>query len=184
MQIVNTSDMPACAKILYESKRTKMFSFEWISKFKADMVEVGADIGILVTETMPKDMNRLGMMEGVWVCSFSEFKSLCEVMRSTAIDIAYASKRSENRSSKMGMLYNYLTSNEFKMQVESVVMSFVSLQENLNKEKRSMERIWKERQKQIEIAQSNAISMHTNIRTIAGQDVIEGIKILELGYDD
>ncbi len=105
-------------------------------------------------------------------------------MRSTAIDIAYASKRSENRSSKMGMLYNYLTSNEFKMQVESVVMSFVSLQENLNKEKRSMERIWKERQKQIEIAQSNAISMHTNIRTIAGQDVIEGIKILELGYDD
>lgn len=184
LQIVNAPNLPSCARILYESKRTKSFSSEWIAKFKADMIEAGADAGILVTETMPKDMDRLGIIDGVWVCSFAEFKSLCEVMRESVINIAFASKRSQNATSKMGMLYNYLTSNEFKMQVESIISSFVNLQANLDKERRAMERVWKERQKQIEIAQSNAISMHASIRAIAGNDAIEGIEILELPYDE
>lgn len=184
LQVVNTINMPSCAKILYESKRTKSFSSEWIGKFKADMIEAGADAGILVTEVMPKEMDRLGIVDGVWICSFSEFKGLCEVMRESVINLSYASKKSQNTTSKMGMLYNYLTSNEFKMQVESIISSFVNLQTNLDKEKRAMERIWKERQKQIEIAQSNAISMHSSIRAIAGNDAIEGIKILELPYED
>ncbi|QKF64210.1 DUF2130 domain-containing protein [Campylobacter corcagiensis] len=184
LQIVNAPNLPSCARILYESKRTKSFSSEWIAKFKADMIEAGADAGILVTETMPKDMDRLGIIDGVWVCSFAEFKSLCEVMRESVINIAFASKRSQNATSKMGMLYNYLTSNEFKMQVESIISSFVNLQANLDRERRSMERVWKERQKQIEIAQTNAISMHASIRAIAGNDAIEGIEILELPYDE
>lgn len=184
LQIVNAPNLPSCAKILYESKRTKAFSSEWIAKFKADMIEAGADAGILVTETMPKDMDRLGMIDGIWVCSFTEFKGLCEVMRESVINIAFASQKSKNATSKMGMLYNYLTSNEFKMQVESIITSFVNLQENLNREKRAMEKVWKDRQKQIEIAQTNAISMHTSIRAIAGNDAISGIEILELPYDD
>ncbi|MBK7669414.1 MAG: DUF2130 domain-containing protein [Sphingobacteriaceae bacterium] len=85
LQIVNTREKHNCGTIYYESKRTKDFQQGWIEKFKADMREKGATIGILVTEAFPKDMERMGQREGVWICSFEEFKGLCFVLRETVI---------------------------------------------------------------------------------------------------
>jgi hypothetical protein len=179
IQTVNTYAQQNCGKIYYESKRTKDFQGSWIEKFKADMREKGADIGVLVTEAMPSDMERMGMRDGVWVCSYEEFKGLCNVLRESLIQVSTALGSQVNKGDKMQLLYDYLTSNSFRMQVEAIVEGFTSMKTALESEKRAMQRIWKEREKQIEKVINNTIDMHASIRGIAG-NAIQAVKALEL----
>jgi hypothetical protein len=179
IQIVNTRSDQNCGKIYYESKRTKDFQPGWIAKFKADMREKGADIGVLVTEAMPAELQRMGMKDGVYVCTYEEFKGLSGVLRESVIQVHAALGSQVNRGDKMHMLYDFLTSNNFRMQVEAIVEGFTSMKNGLETEKRSMQRIWKEREKQIEKVIMNTIDMHASIRGIAG-NAIQSVKALEL----
>ena len=104
LQIVNTRSRKNCGKIYYESKRTKDFQPSWIEKFKKDIRDKGADIGVLVTQSMPSDMERMGSKDGIWVCTFEEFKSLCAVLRQSVIRISEAVEIQENKGDKMAML--------------------------------------------------------------------------------
>ena len=182
MQIVNTREAQNCGKIYYESKRTKNFSNEWIEKFKADMRTSGADVGVLVSEARPKELERMGLVDGVWVCNYEEFKALCFVLRQGVVELNFARISAQNRSNKMEMLYSYLVSNEFKMRIEAIVEGFSAMSEELEREKNAMKRIWKSREKQIEKVRDNAIEMFGSIKGIAGNAIGE-IKTLELGFD-
>lgn len=183
LQVVHTREIQNCGKIYYESKRTKEFSNIWIDKFKADMRDKGADIGVLVTEAYPKGFDRMGLLDGVWICSFDEFKGLVSVLREQIIKIHLAMRSQENRDDKMSLLYGYLTSNEFRMQVEAIVEGFTQMQIDLDSEKRAMARIWKQREKQIEKVTDNTIGMYSSIKGIAG-NAIASIQNLELPYSD
>ena len=183
IQTVNTFAQQNCGKIYYESKRTKDFQGSWIEKFKADMREKAADIGVLVTEAMPSDMERMGLRDGVWVCSYEEFKGLSGVLRESIIQVSTALGSQVNKGDKMQLLYDYLTSNSFRMQVEAIVEGFTSMKTALESEKRAMQRIWKEREKQIDKVINNTIDMHASIRGIAG-NAIQAVKALELPGED
>lgn len=182
IQIVNTRTRQNCGKIYYESKRTKDFQPSWIEKFKADMRDKGANIGVLVTEAMPSDFDRMGMKDGVWICTYEEFKALCAVLRETIIKLSSAISSQENKGDKMSMLYDFLTSNEFRMQIEAIVEGFSAMKTALESEKRSMQRIWKEREKQIDKVVTNTIDMYGSIKGIAG-NAIQSVKALELPED-
>ena len=183
IQTVNTFAQQNCGKIYYESKRTKDFQGSWIEKFKADMREKAADIGVLVTEAMPSDMERMGLRDGIWVCTYEEFKGLSGVLRESIIQISTALGSQVNKGDKMQLLYDYLTSNSFRMQVEAIVEGFSSMKTALESEKRAMQRIWKEREKQIDKVINNTIDMHASIRGIAG-NAIQAVKALELPGED
>lgn len=177
--IINTKAKENCGSIYYESKRTKDFGKGWIEKFKNDIREHGANIGILVTDVMPPGMDRMGLREGVWVCSYEEFKGLCFVMREhiTALDLAISSQ--ENKGEKMAMLYDYLTSNEFRLQVEGIIEGYTQMQTDLETEKRSIMGHWKKREKQLKKVLNNTNFMYNSLRGIAG-NAIQTIKVLEL----
>jgi hypothetical protein len=179
IHIVNTRSRQNCGKVYYESKRTKDFHPSWIEKFKADMRDKGADVGVLVTEAMPPGMERMGLHDGVWVCTFNEFKGLCSVLRESVIQISAALLSQENKGEKMYLLYDFLTGNTFRMQVEAIVEGFTSLKTALDSEKRSMQRIWKEREKQIEKVITNTIDMYASVKGIAGS-AVQPVKALEL----
>ena len=183
IQTVHTREIQNCGKIYYESKRTKDFQKSWIEKFKADMREKGADIGVLVTEVLPKELDRMGLIDGVWICTYEEFKGLSSVLRESIIKINQAKKSEENKTDKMSLLYDYLTSTEFKMQIEAIVEGFTQMQSDLDSEKRSMQRIWKQREKQIEKVLDNTIGMYGSIKGIAGNS-IGNVKALELPYTE
>lgn len=170
-QIIIADDFSKCGKILYESKRTQSFGGDWIEKFKKDMTEAKADAGILVTKTLPKGVSNINFIEGVWVCSFSDFKWLCEVVRQNLIEINYVKKAGQNVETKMGLVYNYLISNEFRAQMENIVHAFIDLQDSLTKEQNAMKKIWKSRELSIEKARDNAIAMHAKLRNIAGAEI-------------
>jgi hypothetical protein len=183
LQTVHTRTSQNCGSIYYESKRTKSFQPSWIEKFKTDIREKNANIGVLVTEVMPQDMDRLGLKEGVWICSFEEFKGLCAVLRESIIQISSAVVAQDNKGDKMGMLYDYLTSNEFKLQIEAIVEGFTQMKSDLESEQRSMRGIWKKREKQIDKVLLNTTGMYGSIKGIAGS-AIQSISLLELPADN
>ncbi|EJB30150.1 hypothetical protein HPNQ4200_0470 [Helicobacter pylori NQ4200] len=182
IQVVHTREFQNCGKIYYESKRTKEFQKAWVEKLKSDMREIGADVGVIVSESLPKEMERMGLFEGVWVCSFEEFKGLSAVLREGVIQVSLAKKSQENKGDKVDLLYRYLTSSEFSMQVNAIIEGFEQLRADLESEKRAMARIWKSREKQMEKVFESTINMYGSIKGIAG-NVIGQVKALELGYD-
>lgn len=179
LQIVNTREHQNCGTIYYESKRTKSFQPAWIEKFKNDIRDKKANIGVLVTEVLPIGMERMGLMEGIWICTFDEFKGLCNVLRQSIIQLNQAVETQENKGDKMEMLYGFLTSNEFRLQIEGIVEGFSQMQSDLIKEKNSMQRIWKQREKQIDKVVNNTINMYGSIRGIAG-NAVQPVKLLEI----
>jgi hypothetical protein len=183
IQVVNTRMRQNCGTIYYESKRTKDFQPSWIEKFKNDIREKGANIGVLVTEVMPSGMDRMGLKDGIWICNYDEFKGLCAVLRESIVQLSMAMSSQENKGDKMHMLYDFLTSSTFRMQVEAIVEGFTSMKIALDGEKRAMQRIWKEREKQIDKVVTNTIDMYGSIKGIAG-NAIQSVKALELGEEE
>ena len=181
IQTINTLDFQNCGKICYESKNTKTFGSDWITKLKHDMLEEGAEVGVLVTAVYPKDMDRMGFIDGIWVCSYEEFKGSVALLRQKVIDIYVSSKSQENRVDKMNLLYSYFTSNEFSMQLKSIVDGFISMQEELNRQKRSVMASWKRQQKHIDAVLLNTTNMYGSIKGIAG-NAIQSVEALELEY--
>ena len=178
LHIINTNYNQNCGSVYYESKRTQTFNDKWIPKFKEDMKAKGVDIGVIVTSVYPKDMVRMGIKDGVYICSFAEFKALSYIMRETVLKVSDAKVLQENRLDKKELLYNFMTSNEFKLQIETLVNSFKSLKENLDSEKVAMARLWKQREKQLESVLLSTTEMFGSIQGIAGNSV-QGIEALD-----
>ncbi len=183
VQTVNTRTRRNCGVIYYESKRTKDFQPSWIEKFKEDMRSMGAGFGVLVTNVLPKDWKRMGQKDGIWICTFEEFKALCFVLRESVVMLGEAVATQENKGDKMNMLYDYLTGNEFRQQIESIVEGFVQMNDDLEAEKRAMQGIWKKREKQIRKVLLNTNHMYHSVKGIAG-NAIGTIKVLELPSGD
>ncbi len=161
-----------CGKIIYESKRTNTFSVDWIDKLKHDMRSTGADIAVIVTQTLPKDMQRFGEKDGAYICTFTEVRSLATVLRTSILKVFALTKSQDNKGDKMHMLYDYLTGNEFSEQWKAIREGFLSMKLSIQKERDSMERLWKAREKQLEKVLLNAAHIRGSVEGIAGSDAV------------
>jgi hypothetical protein len=184
VQTIHTRELQNCGVICYESKNTKSWSDAWLSKLKQDMLKVNADLGVLVTSVLPNGMERMGFVDGIWVCSLDEFKGSVSLLRESLIRVHKTVQREENKSDKMTLLYNYMTGNEFSMQMKAIVDGFMKMQEELEKEKRSLMASWKRREKTIDGVLTNTTEMYGALQGIAGSSAIVHIDSLELPYDD
>jgi hypothetical protein len=182
-QVVRNSQGQACGAILYESKRAKAFSDNWLIKLKEDRRHHAADLAVLVTEVLPRDMAHYGIRDGVWICTFQEFKALVPVLREMLLKVAQVQGTQINKGEKMEMLYDYLTGSEFYQQVEAIVEGFSSMKENLDKERRTMLRHWKTQEKQIEKVITHTVEMYGAVQGIGGQ-AIKAIPALELAEEE
>ena len=156
-----------CGIILYESKRTKAFSQEWVKKLKADAALTKADICVIVTEALPDNIENIGIIDGIWICSFAHMKGLILALRDGLIRLHDAYTSQTNSGEKMQMLYNYLTSNEFKLQIGAIIDGFTELQESYIQEKNAMEKLWKKREKQLQ-----KVLLNTNFFTGSLQGIV------------
>jgi hypothetical protein len=178
VQLVQNNIGQLCGKIIYESKRTKAFTNEWIEKLKRDMRAQQADVAVIVTEVLPRDMDAFGFKEGVWICRFTDVKPLAFILRDQLIKIYGAVATQENKGDKMQLLYNYLTGVEFRQNIEAVMEGFLSLKDGITREKMQMEKIWKEREKQLDKVLLNTTQFYGSIKGIAGSAVGD-LKMLE-----
>ncbi len=182
IQVVRNNVGQECGKIYYESKRAEKFGGDWIEKFKIDMRRLGTDVGVIVTKTLPKDIEKFGQKDGVWICSFADLKAVAFMLREGIVKIYTATKSQENKGDKMHLLYNYLTSREFADQWQAIREGFMSMKLSIQKERDAMEKLWKQREKQLEKVLLNAAHVRGSIEGISGTDV--NLNLLEDGTDD
>ncbi|MCK4993872.1 MAG: DUF2130 domain-containing protein [Candidatus Omnitrophica bacterium] len=179
IQTVINSIQQECGIIVYESKRTKNYANDWIDKLKQDQITCKADIAVLVTETMPSDMDRFGEKNEVWICSFQEVKSLSFVLREMLIKTHSVKLAQENKGDKKELLYTYLTSNEFVQNIKRIVENYNEMINQLNSEKKATQKIWAIREKQIWVVQENISALFGSIKGIAGNS-LDTSNVLEL----
>jgi len=171
IQTVRNNLGQECGKIIFESKRTKDFANDWIEKIKADMRSQGAEVAVIVTQALPKDFDRFGEKEGVWICSFAEVKPVVQMLRNGIIKLSTALKSQDNKGDKMHLLYDYLTSREFAEQWQAIREGFMSMRNSIQKERDAMERLWKAREKQLDKVVLSAAHVRGSIEGISGTDV-------------
>lgn len=178
LQIVKNNIGQASGKIYYESKRTKNFDYNWLQKLRDDNLSVKADILVLVTEAMPEGQLKYFYEDKVWICSFTEIKWLSMMLRHQLLELKSREITVQGMETKMAQLYTYLTSQEFQGQFGAIIEGFQGLQEGYIGEKLKMNKIWKEREKQLEKILLNSVHFYGALRGIAGNSIPE-IKLLE-----
>ena len=183
IQIVKTQSGRICGKILWETKRTKTWSDSWIQKLKDDQREAKANMAILASESLPKGFHHFRQISGVWVTDILSAVSLALALRVVLIQVAREREVQVGKKEKMEIAYNYLTGSEFRNRVEAIVESFIAMKEDLEAERRAMQKIWAKREKQIERVISNTAGMHGDLQEIAGAS-LPAIKTLKLPTND
>ncbi|MDP8219672.1 MAG: DUF2130 domain-containing protein [Candidatus Theseobacter exili] len=179
LQKVHNQTGQYCGTVIWESKRTKAWSDGWMQKLRDDQREVHADIAVILSIALPKDVNNFAFIDGIWVTDYSSMIGLVTALRINLIQVAMAKLSAVGKQEKMEVLYNYLSGQEFRQRVEAIVEAFVSMKGDLDKEKRAMNKIWSKREKQIERVVLNTSGMYGDMQGIIGASLPE-IKSLEL----
>jgi hypothetical protein len=179
LQRVYTTAGQFCGTIIWESKNTKTWSDGWLEKLKDDQRTAKAEVAAIVTTTLPKDVSHFSCIEGVWVTDFSTVLGVASALRANLSQVAITKLAIEGKSDKMEMIYSYLSGTEFKQRVEAIVESFVSMKDDLEREKRAMESSWAKRDKQIHKVIHNVSGMYGDMQGIIGASLPK-IDYLEL----
>jgi len=170
-QVVKDQYGKPAGMILWESKNAKNWSAGWVQKLKDDQRKAGADIGLLVTASLPSDIKQFGTKDGIWVTGYPIPLGVVSLMRESIMSLAFERQASVGKDEKMEALYAYLTGPEFRQKVETIVETFAAMKEQLESEKRSMTRIWNAREQQIGRVLDSTIGMRGQMEGLIGGDM-------------
>ncbi|SER57357.1 hypothetical protein SAMN05421690_103916 [Nitrosomonas sp. Nm51] len=174
-----------CGAILWESKRTKNWSDGWLSKLRNDQRTAKAEIAVLVSNALPKDIESFGNIDGVWITHPRYAVPLVIALRQSLIELAGTRKTQEGQETKMALVYKYLTGPKFRHRIEAIVEKFSDMQADLDRERKSMTRLWAKREAQIQGVIESTVGMYGDLQGIAGHALqeIEGLETPLLGSD-
>lgn len=182
-QIVKSPRGFVCGVILWETKRTKTWASDWIPKLKEDLRAEKADIAVIISSALPEEANKgLGIKENVWIVNYDLFLPLAIALRKNLLDVGYQKAISVNRGRKADLLYEFITGNEFRQQVEALVEVYKEMKEQLDKERVAFEKIWKIRDSQIKRLITSTINIYYGASGLVGSSMpqIKGLELLEL----
>ena len=171
VQKVCNSSGKICGVILWETKNTKSFSATWIDKLKKDLQACSADIGVIMSVALPKEIKNFGAMDEVWITDYPSAIGLCTALRHELIKVARERLVVQHQDTMKDVVYQYITGQDFARRVRSIVGSYTKMQQDLESEKRAMTKIWKKREKQISLVLDNITEMHGELEGIVGTRV-------------
>ena len=179
-QIVRTQRGTECGMILWERKRTKVWTEEWVNKLREDMQRDKAHIGAIVTEVLPKNFKKqIGEKSGVWVTTMAFVEPLAMLLRKVLYDVAKEKAVKLNKQSKADEIYDFVTSMEFNQQVERISLIYQDMKGEISKERAVAERQWKQREMQVNRLITGVSGIYGSIQGIAGS-ALPQVKSLEL----
>ncbi|HNS22117.1 MAG TPA: DUF2130 domain-containing protein [Sedimentisphaerales bacterium] len=171
-----------CGLILWESKRTRHWSKEWLPKLRDDLRMVGASKSIIVSEQLPEHIRHFGQVDGVWVASWSCVHPVAIMLREGLVGVAKSRRALDGQHTKMELVYNYLIGQEFYNRVSGVVEAFMTMRQELEAEKRALNTCWKKREKQLERVLLSTSGLYGDLQGIIGSTLpqIEGMSLESL----
>ncbi|MGA3315338.1 MAG: DUF2130 domain-containing protein [Candidatus Korobacteraceae bacterium] len=172
-----------CGTILWESKRTRSWSDTWLAKNREDVRLAGASVGAIVTTAMPKGVETFDRLENVWVAAMRCALPLAKALRHALIEAAMARVVTQGKDGKMERLYEYLIGPLFRNRVSAIVEACVSMQDDLEAEKRALTKNWAKRERRLELLMSGTAGMYGDLQALAGRSMPElhGLQIPQLG---
>lgn len=172
----------ACGTIIWESKRTKNWSDGWLVKLREDQRTAKAEIAIIVSQALPKEVDTFDLLDGVWVTHPKAALPIAMLLRQSLIEVAAARQASEGQQTKMELVYQYLTGPSFRQRVQAIVEAFSSMQEDLDREKKVIMKQWAKRDEQIERVMQATVGMYGDLQGIAGKTLqeVEGLELKAL----
>lgn len=173
IQRVRESSGLECGSILWESKRTKAWSDTWLAKLRDDQRAAKAAHSAIVTEAMPKGCANFGAVGDVWVTNRACILGVAAALRMALIEVARSARAADGQKTKVELLYNYLAGAEFRNRVTGIAEAFVTMQQDLAAEKRSTERLWAKREKQLERALMSTSGLYGDLQGIMGKSIGE-----------
>jgi hypothetical protein len=185
VQTVRNQSAAVCGILLWETKNGK-WQPAWVPKFKADIREANASIGVLVSQETPADVGDMKHLEAnVWVVTPRLAPRLAAALRATIIQVYSANKMNAGKDAKMEALYQFLVGPEFRHRVEAIVENYSMLQDEIEKEKRAAALRWAHQEKAIRAVIDNTLGMYGDLQGITNR-ALPTIKMLELddGDDD
>lgn len=182
VQIVRGPGGAPCGTILWESKRTKNWSDGWLAKLRKDQHDAKADISILVSQALPRDVDGLQCIDNVWVVHPRFVAPVAMAMRQSLVEIALARQSSEGLQTKTELVYQYLTGPRFRQRIHAIVEAFQTLRNDLDTERKVIVKQWAKREAQIEQVMQSTLGMYGDLQAIAGQNLqqIEGLELKAL----
>ena len=169
-----------CGHILWESKRTKAWSDKWIADLKQNYRNDKADIPAIISEALPDEIkNGIGNKDGVWVALPKLLLPLAMLLRKPLLDTAKERVRNQDMKNKAESLYTYVTSHEFVQQVEAMMEAYNEMLVQISKERVAYEKMWKQREMQVNRLLSGVSGIYGSMQGIAGP-ALPTIKSLEL----
>ncbi len=179
IQIVKNHYGKICGTIVWESKRTKSWSDGWITKLKEDQRRLKAEISVIISDALPQDIKAFSLKEGVWISDYRSIIGLAMSLRQSLIDVMAVKQASVGKQEKKEILWNYLTSIEFKQRVEAIYDAYSQMMEDLKKEKDWYLKKWAKQEKNIQKIAEHILGMHGDLEGIVGKSLPE-IKNLEM----
>jgi hypothetical protein len=167
-----------CGTILWESKRTKNWSDGWLPKLREDQRAAKAELAVIISQALPKEVETFECIDGVWVAHPKVALPVAMSLRQILIEVAGARQASEGQQTKMEMVYQYLTGPRFRQRIEAIVEAFSSMKKDLDVEKKALTRQWAKREEQIERVMQATVGMYGDFQGIAGRTLqeIEGLE--------
>ncbi|MBU1031489.1 DUF2130 domain-containing protein [Patescibacteria group bacterium] len=178
VQVVRDPTGREAGKIVWESKRTKAFGGDWISKLKEDMREEKADVAVIISTILPQDIRFFGQKEGVHITSFECVLQVAIILRKSLIDLANTKSLSIGKNEKIESLYRYITSTEFAQKIDSMLETYSTMEKTLEKEKMITQKIWAQREKEIDRLKINTLTIHGSLSGLIEEPLPE-VKSLE-----
>ena len=171
-----------CGTILWESKRTKNWSDGWLVKLREDQRQAKAELAIIVSQALPKDVDTFDLVQGVWVTHPKEALPLAMALRQGLMEVAAAKQATEGQQTKMEMVYDYLMGPRFRQRVQAIVEAFSTMQDDLDKERKVITKQWAKREEQIGRVMQSTVGMYGDLQGIAGKTLqeIEGLELKAL----
>ena len=179
LQQVRSAGGGYCGTILWETKCTKTWSDSWLAKLRADQRAAKAEVAVLVSQALPKDIETFEFVDGVWVTHPKTIFPVALSLRHMLLEIATVRHSSEGQQTKAEMIYQYLTGSRFRLRVQAIVEAFSAMQQDLDRERKVMLKQWAKRQEQIERVMQATVGMYGDLQGIAGKTLgeIEGLDI-------
>jgi hypothetical protein len=162
-----------CGFILWEAKRTKNWSDGWLGKLREDQRAAKADIALLVSHALPKGLQAFDQIDGVWVTEPRCAVAVAIALRESLITLAAARLAGEGQQTKMELVYQYLTGPRFRQRIEAVVEHFSDMQADLDRERKTMMRLWAKREEQIRGVVEATAGLYGDLQGIAGRTLLE-----------
>jgi hypothetical protein len=171
-RVMGIAGQPA-GTILWESKRTKNWTDGWLGKLRTDQRAAKADVAIIVSQALPKDVDSFALVEEIWVAHPKVALSVAVALRVSLLEVASARKAAEGQQTKMDMVYRYMTGPGFRHRVQAILEAFSSMKDDLDREKKAITKQWAKREQQITQVMEATVGLYGDLQGIAGKTVVQ-----------